>query len=66
VWGGESPIVAVEEVERRHILAILQQTGWRVRGEHGAARLLGLKPTTLEARMQKLGILRRRNPTKTS
>ncbi len=63
---GEPPIVELEEVERRHILAILQRTGWRVRGEHGAARLLGLKPTTLEARIKKLGILRRRNPTKAS
>jgi len=64
--GGEPPIVELEEVERRHILAILQRTGWRVRGENGAARFLGLKPTTLEARIKKLGILRRRNPTKTS
>ena len=48
----------LEEVERRHILAILERTGWRVRGQGGAAILLGLKPTTLEARMQKLGIKR--------
>ncbi len=64
--GGEPPIVELEEVERHHILAILQRTGWRVRGENGAARLLGLKPTTLEARIKKLGILRRRNSTETS
>jgi len=32
--------------------------GWRVRGEGGAAQILGLKPTTLESRMQKLGISR--------
>jgi PAS domain S-box-containing protein len=47
-----------EEVERNHILHILDTVGWRVRGECGAAQILGLKPTTLESRMQKLGIVR--------
>jgi formate hydrogenlyase transcriptional activator len=47
-----------EEVERHHILHIMELVGWRVRGEGGAAQLLGLKPTTLESRMQKLGIAR--------
>ena len=51
---------ALEEIEREHILAVLEGTGWRVSGEGGAARLLGMKPTTLEARMKKLGITRRR------
>ncbi|MGC1417614.1 MAG: sigma 54-interacting transcriptional regulator [Candidatus Acidiferrum sp.] len=49
-----------EEVERHHILHVMELVGWRVRGEGGAAQLLGLKPTTLESRMQKLGILRRK------
>ena len=49
-----------EEVERHHILHIMELVGWRVRGEGGAAQLLGLKPTTLESRMQKLGIVRRK------
>jgi len=49
-----------EEVERHHILHIMELVGWRVRGEGGAAKLLGLKPTTLESRMQKLGIVRRK------
>ena len=35
-------------------------TSWRVSGERGAAKILGLKPTTLEARMKKLGIERKR------
>jgi len=48
----------LEEVEREHILAVLEGTGWRVSGEGGAAGLLGMKPTTLEARMKKLGITR--------
>jgi len=48
----------MEDVERSHILRILEQTGWRVRGNEGAASLLGLPPSTLEARMSKLGIRR--------
>ncbi|MES2220708.1 MAG: sigma 54-interacting transcriptional regulator, partial [Acidobacteriota bacterium] len=48
----------IEEVNRDHILRILERTGWRVRGHAGAAEALGLKPTTLEARMKKLGIVR--------
>jgi transcriptional regulator with GAF, ATPase, and Fis domain len=48
----------MEDVERSHILRILEQTRWRVRGSEGAASLLGLPPSTLEARMSKLGIRR--------
>ena len=47
-----------ETVERNHILHILDVVSWRVRGEGGAAQILGMKPTTLESRMQKLGIVR--------
>jgi PAS domain S-box-containing protein len=50
--------LTLDEVQRRHILAVLKKTGWRVSGKHGAAAILGLKPTTLEARMIKLGIKR--------
>jgi len=46
------------EVERRYIREVLESTGWRVRGEGGAAQILGLKPSTLEFRMKKLGIVR--------
>ena len=49
----------LEELEREHILQVLNTTGWRVSGERGAANLLGLKRTTLEARMKKLGIARK-------
>ena len=45
-------------VERRHIRSVLERTGWRVSGPHGAAEVLGLKPTTLESRMARLGIKR--------
>jgi len=48
----------LEDVERRHIVAVLERTRWRIRGPGGAASVLGLKPTTLEARMAKLGITR--------
>jgi transcriptional regulator with GAF, ATPase, and Fis domain len=46
------------DVEKRHILATLERTRWKVSGAGGAAEVLGLKPTTLEARMKKLGISR--------
>ncbi len=46
------------EVERAHILKILEETTWRIEGANGAARLLGINPSTLRARMRKLGITR--------
>ena len=48
----------LEDVERNHIKEMLKKTSWRVSGKNGAAELLGLKPTTLESRMKKLGITR--------
>lgn len=51
-------IKTIAEVERQHIIDILESTGWRVRGKDGAAEILGMKPTTLESRMQKLHIKR--------
>src|SRR4029077_497625 len=48
----------LEELERSHILQVLQQTGWRVEGSQGAATILGLNPSTLRSRMRKLGIRR--------
>ena len=48
----------LELVERNHIIDVLNKTSWRVSGQKGAAELLGLKPTTLESRMKKLGITR--------
>jgi transcriptional regulator with GAF, ATPase, and Fis domain len=46
------------EVEKEHIRGVLESTGWRIRGPAGAAVRLGLKPTTLETRMAKLGLAR--------
>jgi transcriptional regulator with GAF, ATPase, and Fis domain len=50
--------MTLEAVERRHIVAVLDQVRWRIRGEGGAAQRLGLKPSTLESRIGKLGIKR--------
>jgi formate hydrogenlyase transcriptional activator len=48
----------LEEVERRHILSVLDQTNWVYAGPNGAAARLGIKRPTLQFRMQKLGISR--------
>ena len=46
------------DVETDHIRSVLESTGWRIRGVGGAADRLGLRPTTLETRMAKLGLRR--------
>ena len=48
------------DVERDHIRQVLESTFWRIRGAAGAADRLGLRPTTLETRMAKLGLKRPR------
>jgi PAS domain S-box-containing protein len=53
-----SAIRTLEEVERNQILNILSETRWRIEGKSGAAAILGLHPSTLRARMHKLGIAR--------
>jgi len=53
-----SSISTLEEAERQHILRALKQTQWRIAGTKGAATLLGMKRTTLQARMRKLGVRR--------
>ena len=50
----------LRDMERRHILATLESTAWKVSGKGGAAELLGLRPTTLESRMARLGLVRDR------
>jgi formate hydrogenlyase transcriptional activator len=49
----------LEELERDYIIEILHATKWKVRGDDGAAKILDLNPTTLEAKMKKLGITRK-------
>ncbi len=53
-----SRVRPLAEAERDHVNFVLEQAGWRVEGLAGAAELLGLKPSTLRSRMQKLGIER--------
>jgi transcriptional regulator of acetoin/glycerol metabolism len=48
--------ITLDEAEREHTLKALQRSGWRIRGAKGAAELLGIKPTTLESRIKKLGL----------
>ena len=49
---------SLDDVERRHIESVLNQVNWKIEGEHGAARILAMNPSTLRSRMQKLGINR--------
>lgn len=57
---GAGELPELDEVIRRHIIDALEATGWRVRGDRGAAKILGLKPTTLDSKMKRLGIKRNR------
>ena len=50
------------DVERDHIAGVLESTGWRIRGAGGAAERLGLRPTTLETRLAKIGLKRPGRP----
>jgi transcriptional regulator of acetoin/glycerol metabolism len=47
------------EAERDHILQALERCSWRIRGSNAAAELLGVKPTTLESRIKKLGLVQK-------
>jgi PAS domain S-box-containing protein len=46
------------EVEKQHIMRVLEEKGWRVEGPEGAAKVLGMNPSTLRTRMRKLAIKR--------
>jgi len=48
----------LEDIERRHIVSVLEGTSWRVAGKSGAAEVLGLKRSTLYSKMKKLRIRR--------
>ncbi|MCI0617288.1 sigma 54-interacting transcriptional regulator, partial [bacterium] len=49
---------SLKEIEIQHIRKVLENASWKIRGRQGAAEILGMKPTTLETRMAKLGIRR--------
>jgi formate hydrogenlyase transcriptional activator len=51
---------SLDEAERAIILQALEQCQWRIRGSNGAAALLDIKPTTLESRVKKLGLVQKR------
>jgi chemotaxis protein methyltransferase CheR len=57
---GTHPLSTLAEVERKHILTVLEQTLWRIEGNTGAATILGLHPDTLRYRMKKHNIRRPR------
>jgi transcriptional regulator with GAF, ATPase, and Fis domain len=59
-------IRTLEETEREHILRTLEITRWRIKGPGGAAERLGMKPSTLYSRMEKLGIPTRRQKDQNS
>jgi transcriptional regulator of acetoin/glycerol metabolism len=53
---GVRPAETIASSEQEPILKALEKTGWRIKGPRGAAAMLGVKPSTLYSRMQKLGI----------
>ena len=55
---GQSRSARLVDVQKEHIRSVLETVGWRIRGANGAAARLGLRPTTLETRMAKLGLAR--------
>ena len=55
---GQQQSDSLEDAQRAHIVRVLEECGWKVRGKGGAAERLGLKRTTLQSRMKKLGIQR--------
>jgi transcriptional regulator with GAF, ATPase, and Fis domain len=50
--------MTLEQVERKHIIRVLERVQWRVEGKGGAAEILGLNPSTLRSRLARLGIQR--------
>jgi PAS domain S-box-containing protein len=57
-WTTDQTQQSLEDVERNHIQAVLRQTNWLITGPRGAAKVLGLNPSTLRNRLKKLGIAR--------
>jgi transcriptional regulator with GAF, ATPase, and Fis domain len=53
---GDATALSLDEVQRRHIVKTLEAVGGRIAGPDGPAERLGMKPTTLRSRMQRLGL----------
>jgi transcriptional regulator with GAF, ATPase, and Fis domain len=57
----EAEYISEADIRRReceNLFVILQKTGWKIKGADGAARLLGVKPTTLISRIKRMGLVR--------
>jgi DNA-binding NtrC family response regulator len=54
-----SPIETLASHERNHIIRALNETNWVIHGKNGAAEMLGINPSTLRSRMEKLDIKKR-------
>ena len=54
-------LIPLEELEKKHIISVLEKTYWKISGTGGAASLLKINPETLRSRMRKLGIKRMKN-----
>jgi formate hydrogenlyase transcriptional activator len=57
----ETQLITLEEMERGHIIEVLNSTAWKVSGRNGAAEILGLNAKTMESKMKKLGIQRQKS-----
>ena len=62
--GGAASIDTLENNERQHILRALNETRWVIHGKRGAAEILGINPSTLRSRIEKLGIKKPSNLTR--
>ena len=54
---GQASLLYVD-AEREHVRNVLEMTGWRIRGKDGAAEILGLRPTTLDSKIARMGLTR--------
>jgi transcriptional regulator with GAF, ATPase, and Fis domain len=54
----EKALKSLADMEKSHIINVLESTGWLISGEQGAASILEMHPNTLRSRMSKLGIRR--------
>ncbi|MEJ2616043.1 MAG: sigma 54-interacting transcriptional regulator [Ignavibacteriaceae bacterium] len=57
--GNTTGFQSLDEIEKKYIIDVLESTNWRVSGPNGAAKILGLVPSTLQFRMKKLNIHRK-------
>ena len=55
---GKTQEKTLAQIERDHMIRVLEECYWRIEGQNGAAKILGINPNTLRGRMRKLGIRR--------